>query len=313
MQALELSRPLRRRATLWRLPRLAFALAAAAPLGAQNAPSSSGIRTYCNPVDIDYKYNWEQVNQRVSYRSGADPVVVNHKGEYFLFVTASGGYWHSTDLLRWRFVTPSRWPFEDNVAPAAISVGDTLILMQSAFAPRPLLFSTLPATGRLEFYNRMLPPLPSAVIHGSEREGQLVHRDSIQPGPWDPALFRDDDGRWYLYWGSSNVYPLYGIELDPARRRAYKQGPRPAKLLRLHPDRHGWERFGRNHRDTIAPYVEGAWMTKHGGRDYLQYAAPGTEHNVYANGTYVADAPLGPFTYAPYNPVAYRPGGFMTG
>ncbi|HVE77950.1 MAG TPA: discoidin domain-containing protein, partial [Gemmatimonadaceae bacterium] len=46
---------------------------------------------------------------------------------------------------------------------------------------------------------------------------------------------------------------------------------------------------------------------------YLQYAAPGTEHNVYANGTYVADAPLGPFTYAPYNPVAYRPGGFMTG
>jgi hypothetical protein len=54
-------------------------------------------------------------------------------------------------------------------------------------------------------------------------------------------------------------------------------------------------------------------MTKHGGRYYLQYGAPGTEHNVYATGAYVGDRPLGPFTYAPYNPVAYKPGGFVTG
>ena len=54
-------------------------------------------------------------------------------------------------------------------------------------------------------------------------------------------------------------------------------------------------------------------MTKHGGRYYLQYGAPGTEYNVYANGTYVGDSPLGPFSYAPYNPIAYKPGGFMTG
>ena len=52
---------------------------------------SAGIRTYANPLDIDYKYNFEQLNQGVSYRSGADPVVVNHRGEYFLFVTVSGG------------------------------------------------------------------------------------------------------------------------------------------------------------------------------------------------------------------------------
>jgi hypothetical protein len=269
------------------------------------AGQSSGIRTYCNPIDIAYKYNFEQINEGISYRSGADPVLINHQGEYYLFVTVSGGYWHSKDLLHWGFVTPSRWPFEEIVAPAALSTGDTLLLMMSSFSQRPILYSTEPATGRLEFYNRLLPPLPNFVPDSFPgRPGAA--------GPWDPGLFRDPDtGRWFLYWGSSNVYPLYGIELDPSRRLIYKGQPKA--LLRLHPDRHGWERFGQDHRDTVTPYVEGAWMTKHGRRYYLQYAAPGTEYNVYANGTYVGHDPLGPFSYAPYNPVSYKPGGFMTG
>jgi xylan 1,4-beta-xylosidase len=285
----------------------AFAALAVGPRSVQ--AQSSGIGTYCNPVDIDYKYNFEQLNAGISYRSGADPVIVRQGDEYFLFETVAGGYWRSPDLIHWRFVTPSRWPFEDIVAPAALSVRDTMYLMQSTFEPRPILFSTAPATGRLEFYNRLLPPLPHAMPNGAPPPWP---RDSLPPGPWDPALFHDPDSdRWYLYWGSSNVYPIYGLELDKRRRLAYEGEPKA--LLSLHPELHGWERFGRNHGDTIHPYVEGAWMTKHSGRFYLQYAAPGTEYNVYANGTYVGDSALGPFTYAPNNPVSYKPGGFATG
>jgi hypothetical protein len=44
------------------------------------AAQTSGIRTYCNPIDIDYKYNFEQLNAGISYGSGADPVIVNHQG-----------------------------------------------------------------------------------------------------------------------------------------------------------------------------------------------------------------------------------------
>ncbi|MDF3021556.1 MAG: coagulation factor 5/8 type domain protein [Steroidobacteraceae bacterium] len=140
--------------------------------------------------------------------------------------------------------------------------------------------------------------------------------ETFPPGPWDPGLFRDDDGRWYLYWGSSNVFPLYGIELDmrevDSQRIAYIGRPRP--LISLQPQQHGWERFGPDHAGENQPsYMEGAWMTKHGGRYYLQYGAPGTEYNVYATGTYVSDHPLGPFEYAPYNPVGYKPGGFVHG
>jgi hypothetical protein len=270
---------------------------------------SAGIRTYANPLDINYQYNFEQMNRGISYRSGADPVIVLHDGEYYLFATISGGYWHSKDLLDWNYVTPTRWPFEGIVAPAALSVRDTLYLLQSTMVPRPILFSTNPQTGRLEFYNRLMPSPPGAQSPWGENPATP---GAVPPGPWDPAIFHDPDtDRWYMYWGSSNFYPIFGIELDKRRRLLYRG--KPVELISLHPDGHGWERFGQDHREARAPFIEGAWMTKHDGVYYLQYAAPGTEYNVYANGTYTAEDPLGPFSYAPYNPISYKPGGFMTG
>ena len=251
-------------------------------------------QTFCNPMDINYQYNWEQTNEKISYRSGADPVIITHRGEYYLFHTIQGGYWKSKDMLNWHYIVPSRWPMEDMCAPAAISVRDTLYLFQSTFLQRPIFYTTTPETGKLHFYNRWLPALPKEI------------------GPWDPALFHDPDtDRWFMYWGSSNLYPIFGAELDKSKNLTYKDDYRG--LIYLHPELHGWERFGRDHRDTIKPFTEGAWMTKHKGKYYLQYGAPGTEFNVYANGTYVGNDPLGPFTYAPYNPVSYKPGGFMTG
>lgn len=251
-------------------------------------------KTYCNPIDINYRYNWEQINKNISYRSGADPVIVNHKGTYYLFVTISGGYWESKDLLNWKYIEPNKWPLEDNCAPAALSVRDTMYIFQSTFGQRPIFYTTEPETGRLKFFNRWLPLLP----------------DSI--GPWDPAIYHDEDtDRWFMYWGSSNVFPIYGSELDHSKKLIYTGDIK--ELIYLHPDKHGWERFGPNHTSPIKPFIEGAWMTKHNGKYYLQYGAPGTEYNVYANGTYVGSDPLGPFTYAPYNPISYKPGGFMCG
>lgn len=261
-------------------------------LGVVAAVQGQTPRTYCNPLDVNYQYNFEQFNEGISYRSGADPVIVNHGGEYFLFSTIAQGWWHSTDLSQWRHVRPSTWVARGVVAPAALSVRDTLYLLPSTYDRLPIFSTTTPATGHLERFNPLLPFLPD--------------------GPWDPAFFHDPDtDDWYLYYGSSNLHPLYGIKLNHSKRLTY-EGP-VHNLFVLHPDEHGWERFGQDHRGDIDPFMEGAWMTKHAGKYYLQYGAPGTEYNVYANGTYVGEAPLGPFTYAPYNPVSYKPGGFMTG
>lgn len=299
------------------------ALLAAVVLAGAAEASEPARKTYANPLDIDYRYNFEQESRGISYRTGADPVIVRHGDAYYLFQTLADGYWRSTDLVDWRFIAPSRWPFDSMVAPAVISDGDRLLVMRSLFSPGAVLQSRDPASGRFDFLTRMLPELPNAVPPGRDvglpgwRNGD-PQPDRIPPGPWDPAFFKDDDGRWYLYWGSSDTFPLYGIALDMRQGMRYIGTPRA--LLALDPERHGWERFGQDHRGAFFPdgkpvgnYMEGAWMTKVRGRYYLQYGAPGTEHNAYATGTYVGDSPLGPFVYAPYNPVGYKPAGFVQG
>ncbi|KRC78989.1 family 43 glycosylhydrolase [Sphingomonas sp. Root241] len=279
-----------------------------------SAAAQPAKRTWINPIDLDYRYNFEQINDNASYRTGADPAIVRHKGAYYLFQTLADGYWRSTDLIDWTFVHPSRWPFDSIVAPAAWSDGERIVLQPSMMEPESILVTDAPETGRLDFLVRRMPPLPGATNKAPEE----MKPGEIGPGPWDPALFKDDDGQWYLYWGSSNVFPMYGAKIAfDGGKLIYQTNARP--MLSLHPDLHGWERFGQDHCACWAPgkpspsYMEGAWMTKQGGRYYLQYGAPGSEFNAYANGTYVSESPLGPFTYAPWNPVAYRPGGFAQG
>lgn len=88
----------------------------------------------------------------------------------------------------------------------------------------------------------------------------------------------------------------------------------PVGLIWGHPERHGFERFGENNRDCgKMPYIEGPWMTKHNGKYFLQYAAPATEYNIYSDGVYVADVPLGPYRPAEINPYTHQPGGFISG
>ena len=115
-----------------------------------------------------------------------------------------------------------------------------------------------------------------------------------------------------MFWGSSNFYPVRGKKLN--MRDRFLVESETYELFNTDSTAHGWERFGENHSDrNIRAYIEGAWMTKHNGKYYMQYGAPGTEFNVYGDGVYVADDPMGPYEYQAHNPVSYKPGGFMNG
>ncbi|HEX5026053.1 MAG TPA: discoidin domain-containing protein, partial [Agriterribacter sp.] len=134
--------------------------------------------------------------------------------------------------------------------------------------------------------------------------------DSFAIGGWDPDFFTDDNGRFYMYNGSSNTYPLYGVELN---RKTFEPIGTRKEMYLLQPWRYGWQRFGEYLDNTfLDPFMEGAHMTKHNGKYYLQYGAPGTEFSGYADGVVAGDNALGPFT-PQSDPFSYKPGGFARG
>jgi Glycosyl hydrolases family 43/F5/8 type C domain len=254
------------------------------------AETVSNQQTYCNPLDIDYTYMVYNSSRNQSYRSGADPAVIEFKGEYYMFVTRSFGYWHSTDLVNWNFIKPKQWFFEGSNAPTAFNYKDSLVY----FAGDPAGYGSILYTD-------------------NPKEGNWTPTASISNNIQDSELFIDDDGKSYLFWGSSNVHPIR-VKMLNKDDRFLEVGERK-ELINLNEEEHGWERFGENnfHPTLKEGYMEGASMTKHNGKYYLQYAAPGTQFNVYADGVYVGDSPLGPFTYMKNNPMSFKPGGFTNG
>ena len=256
----------------------------------------------CNPMNLPYRFQ-EMIllggQMKTVFREAADPSLICFKGKYLLFPSMTGGFFWSEDLYEWKFVErPEICAFD--YAPDVRQVDDYLYLSASKKVDSMIYRTKDPIA---EPFEEVKAPFPF----------------------WDPNLFQDDDGKVYFYWGCTSDQPIYGVEMEKETMSPIGE---PVGLIYANPEEHGWERTGVNNdpewyespmeemkakKYGASPYIEGAWMTKHDGKYYLQYAAPATERNTYADGVYVGNHPLGPFTYEVYNPVSVKPGGFITG
>ena len=252
-------------------------------------------QTYCNPINIDYGYTpFEVFSRQGKHRATADPVIVNFQNKLFLFSTNQEGYWWSEDMLKWNFVyrkflRDDKYIHDLN-APAAWAMKDTLYVYGSTWeSDFPIYKSTNP----------------------TEDDWQIAI-DTLIVGAWDPAFFYEEEkDELYLYWGSSNVWPILGTQLNT---KTLQSEGYTWPIVQLAPEDHGWERFGEyNDNVFLQPFIEGAWVTKHNDKYYMQYAAPGTEFSGYADGVYVSDDPLKGYRYQNHNPFSYKPGGFARG
>jgi xylan 1,4-beta-xylosidase len=259
--------------------------------------SSAQQKTYCNPVNVDYGFTpHPSFTEWGKHRATADPVIVNYKGDFYLFSTNQWGYWVSSDMLNWkfnerRFLRPWNDTKDELCAPAVGIIGDTMVVFGSTYTKTFTLWGSTDPKG-----NKWFP---------------LV--DSFEIGGWDPAFFTDDDGKFYMYNGSSNNYPVYGVELN---RKTFKPIGTRVPMYILEDWRYGWQRFGENMDNTfLDPFIEGAWMTKHNNKYYFQYGAPGTEFSGYADGVVMASKPLfdGVQTFPQSDPFSIKAGGFSRG
>ena len=48
--------------------------------------------TYCNPLDLNYRYSHMNEGKRLAHREGADPTLIFFKGTYYAFVSMSTGF-----------------------------------------------------------------------------------------------------------------------------------------------------------------------------------------------------------------------------
>lgn len=249
------------------------------------------VNYICNPININYRYQFIKDSDaktcRVA-REAADPSMIYYKGKYYIFASMTLGVWESEDLAHWKnHKLPQNLPLYD-YAPDVRIIGEYVY------------FSASDCEQNCNFYRT------KDIINGPYEEITGVFDF------WDPNLFCDDDGKVYFYWGCDDMTPIWGVELDPEtmhpleERKALLEGDVSLK---------GFERPGEDCSAMLCkrPYIEGAWLNKHEGKYYLQYACPGTEYNIYADGVYVSDSPLGPFSLAQNNPYSYKPGGFLPG
>jgi xylan 1,4-beta-xylosidase len=258
--------------------------------------SSAQQKTFCNPINIDYGYcPIPNFVTQGKHRATADPVIVNFKGKYFLFSTNQWGYWWSDNMLNWNFVSrkflkPDTQVYDELCAPAAFVMKDELYLIGSTHGPNFALYKTKDGT----------------------KDDWEVAVDNFKVGAWDPGFLYDEEkDKLFLYWGSSNEFPLLGTEINT---KTLQSDGYVKPLISLHPEDHGWERFGEyNDNAFLQPFMEGAWVTKYNNKYYLQYGAPATEFSGYADGVFVSKDPLDGFAYQSHNPFSYKPGGFARG
>jgi len=248
-------------------------------------------KTYCNPLpipaipvgrnayDAHYSGPW--------WREFGDPTVIHWQDRWYLFPSC-GMVWWSENFRDWYFQPCNL--YDVGWAPSVV-------------AWRGALYLTASWEGSKLW--RATHPLGPWECLGP------IHDHGQQAFSWaDPMLFADDDGALYAYYSIGVNKGLFGVRLrddDPTRF-----ADAPTHLFAFNPEHH-WERFGEANQNAAMSHLEGAYVTRHGGRYYAQYSAAGAEWRNYAVGCYVGDQPLGPFRYQARNPILCHRGGLLNG
>jgi hypothetical protein len=256
-------------------------------------PAAGKTLRYCNPLPIE-----------ASSRDGSpqgvhlgDVTVVREGGTYYLFATGGGG-WVSEDLVNWRYKGVEMRQGRVPVAPHVVKFNGQFY-MSGNDAP---LYRAPAILGPYEIVGEWTD------VDGNPMSGVANGRRWV--GAFDVDIFVDDDNKPYLYYPNRSTDGIYVVPLDPEHLNRFAAAPK--KLFGFDPS-HVWERYGEANEYPDVSWIEGSWMLKRRGTYYLQYSASGTQWLSYATGMYTGKHPMGPFTYAPVNPILRKTTGVVTG
>jgi xylan 1,4-beta-xylosidase len=237
-------------------------------------PLPGKLPRYCNPLPM-------AISGTTS--ASGDVTVIRDNGKYYMYCTG-GGVWISDDLLHWTLQPITNVP----VAPDVVKYNGAFYMSGNS---GPLLKADKPEG-----------PFVSV--------GEWPEKTNGWHGPFDTHIFVDDGNKPYFYYPGRGITGIFVVPLNP--NDLTKFAGIPQHLFTFNKD-HAWERYGEMNEYSDVAWIEGPWMLKHNGTYYLQYSASGTQWKTYANGYYTAKNPMGPFTYAPNNPLLRKTDGLVTG
>jgi len=149
------------------------------------------------------------------------------------------------------------------------------------------------------------------VAIGNQPEGPFTPEPEAIVGSYsiDPAVFKDDDGKYYMYFGG-----IWGGQLQSYRNNTYNKNHKepennePALGARVALLTDDMKQFASpvaeiiiidengealKASDNERRFFEASWMHKYNGKYYFSYSTGDTHYICYA----IGDNPFGPFTY----------------
>lgn len=199
---------------------------------------------------------------------GADPAVIIYNETYYFYSTnRDNAVFTSKDLVHW-----TKGP---RVLPETF---------KGVWAPEVYHH---PEDGKFYLYYTLKYKIGVAVA--DKPEGPFTDLGILAVPGIDGHVFRDDDGRLYLYFTNTPSFTMYCV---PLKSPTETGGP-VTKCFEISQD---WEK----HDFAIN---EGPWMEKRHGKYTLLYSGSNGQSIYYAIGAAFAPTPVGPFTKYDKNPV----------
>lgn len=274
-------------------------------------------KTYCNPLSIPCipkggdcmaENDWQGCmgytgEPEVHYRSISDPSIMYYDNKWYMY-PSYGMCFVSEDFANWEHIPMT--PYNLRYSPSVVPHRGKFLLTGHA---NGLYISDSP-TGPFDFVGNFK--------FSDGREYTLKDGNPVQP--IDSALFRDDDGRIYIYFfdtrpGDGKYEPFvsqtYGVELDPDDPTRFMTDP--VLIAEFNGD-NVWERDGAYNQNPQFGWCEGQWMFKHNGRYYFIYSSSNTTCKNYCMAAYYSDeSPLTGFVLQKNNPITIKTDGLASG
>lgn len=220
----------------------------------------------------DWKVRAVEMKSPVLPGYNADPNIVRFGDTYYIYATTDGiAGWGSTKFKVWSSKNLVDWTEHDTI----LDLGPDISWADSnAWAP-----AAIEKDGKYYFYFSAQQNIGVAVSDSplgpfTDPIGKPLVSKADYNGAQqiDPAVFTDDDGQSYLYWGNGSAY-----------------------VVPLNADMTSYDVSKRVKLDGLTNFREGLFMNKRAGKYYLSWSIDDTRSENYRVGYAMGDSPTGPW------------------